>query len=79
MTFIIHDLYEPDIDRFINDDSDRYGRVIRSASDEDPTFDLEISVRTVAVDDKHIIIEYPNGNTTVVPISSDNYHYLEIQ
>ena len=78
MNILIRNLYEPSLDKFINQDSDRYAHIDRYADDTDDTLDLYINMRTIAVDENHIIIEYPNGNTTVIEISEDDYSKIEV-
>lgn len=78
MDLTIYDLIESAVDKFINQDSDFYAHVIRKPSRFNQTIDLLISVRTVAIDDNHIIIEYPNGAVTAINIPSCNYHKIEV-
>ena len=77
MDMTIFDLHEDMIDRFISQDTDLYSRVIRQATNLDPTLDLLIHIRTFAVDNNHIIIEFPNGNVLAVDISASHYHKIE--
>lgn len=78
MDLTIYDLIESAVDKFINQDSDIYARIIRKPSKHDMTVDLLINVRTVAIDDSHIIIEYPNGAVAAINIPSCNYLKIEV-
>ena len=78
MDLTIYDLIESAIDKFINQDSDIYAHIIRKPSKFEQTVDLLITVRTVAIDDNHIIIEYPKGAVAAINIQSCNYHKVEV-
>ena len=78
MEIIITDLLENQVDKFINQDTDIYGKVIRSATENNRTVDLVIKVKTFAVDNNHMILEYPNTNIVAVAISSCMYHKIEV-
>lgn len=78
MDITIYDLSEEVLDRFINQDTDRYGRVVRRASEFNKTVDLLINVKAFSVNEEHIFIEFPNGNSLLVPISSNYYHKIEV-
>ena len=78
MEIIITDLLESEIDKFINQDADLYGKVIRSATENNHTVDLVVKVKTFAVDSNHMILEYPNTNIVAIPISSCMYHKIEV-
>jgi hypothetical protein len=78
MDLTIYDLIESAVDKFINQDSDIYARIVREPSTFDQTVDLLINVRTVAIDDNHIIIEYPNGAVAAINIPSCNYLKIEV-
>lgn len=78
MDITIYDLLEKEIDKFINQDGDLYSRVIRKATDLNPTVDLQISVRTFAVDSNYLIIEYPNSSVVAIKLLSCNYHKIEV-
>lgn len=79
MQLWIFDLDEHDIDKFISQDTDRYARILRPATDQDPTVDLIIQVRTFAVDDNHLIFEFPNNGILAVQVPSFHYHKIEVQ
>ena len=78
MEIIITDLLENQIDKFINQDTDVYGKVIRSATENNHTVDLVVKVKTFAVDSNHMILEYPNTNVVAISISSCMYHKIEV-
>lgn len=87
MDITIYDLLESEVDKLITQDSDMYGRSLRPAQSmkspfpEDRvshTVDLLFDVTAVAVDDHHLIMEFPNGNILVVPLESYNYHKIEV-
>lgn len=87
MDITIYDLIESEVDKLITQDSDIYGRSIRPGqSMESPfpedrvshTVDLLFNVTAVAVDDHHLIMEFPNGNILAVPLDSYNYHKIEV-
>lgn len=78
MDLTIYDLIESAVDKFINQDSDIYARIVRKPSTFGQTVDLLISVRTVAIDDSHIVIEYPNGAVAAINIPSCNYLKIEV-
>ena len=78
MEIIIHSLIESAIDTLICDDIDRYASLDRCATDEDNTVDLRVRVRTVAIDDSHIIFEFPNGSVLAVNLPSTHYHKIEV-
>ena len=71
-------LDEKMIDKFNCQESDVYARIIRPAVSYDPTVDLLIKVRTVAVDSNKIIIEFPNGAGLVVNVPNFHYHKIEV-
>lgn len=73
MDLTIYNLIESSVDKFINQDSDIYARIVREPSKFEPTVDILMSVRTVAIDDSHVIIEYPNGAVAAINIPSCNY------
>ena len=78
LDLFIYDLDETVINRFINQDSDRYGRITRQATDGNKTVDMIINVKTVAIDARHLIIEYPNGAVCAINLPSSHYHKMEI-
>lgn len=78
MEIIITDLLEREIDKFINQDTDLYGKVTRSATENNHTVDLVVKVKTFAVDNNHMILEYPNTNIVAISISSCMYHKIEV-
>lgn len=78
MEIIIKSLDVNSVDSFVCQDSDLYARIIRPESEIDPTVDLMIQIRTVAVDAEHIIIEFPNGSVFAVNIPSFHYHMIEV-
>ena len=78
MEIIITDLLENEIDKFINQDTDLYGKVIRSATENNHTVDLVVKVKTFAVDNNHMILEYPNTSIVAISISSCMYHKIEV-
>lgn len=78
MEIIITDLLENEIDKFINQDTDLYGKVTRSATENNRTVDLVVKVKTFAVDNNHMILEYPNTNIVAISISSCMYHKIEV-
>lgn len=78
MDLRIIELIESAVDKFINQDSDLYAHIDRKATSLNPTVDLTISVRTVAVDSNNIIIEYPNGNYVAINLPSCNYLKIEV-
>lgn len=78
MDITIYDLSEEVIDRFITQDTDRYGRIIRRASEFNKTVDLLINVKAFSVNEEHIFIEFPNGNQLLVPVQSNYYHKIEV-
>ena len=77
MDMTIYDLASCQLDKFINQDTDLYGRVVETYTHED-TVDLLINIKTVAVDDHHIIIEFPNNAICAIPVDSFNYHKIEV-
>lgn len=78
MDITIYDLIENAVDKFINPSSDLYGRIIREATDLEHTVDLQLTVRTFAVDSSHIIIEYPNDSVVAINIPSCEYLKIEV-
>lgn len=78
MDLRIIELIETAVDKFINQDSDIYAHIDREPGRYNPTVDMTISVRTVAVDSNHIIIEYPNGNVVAINLPSCNYLKIEV-
>ncbi len=78
MELWIFDLDEHDIDKFISQDTDRYARILRPATDKDPTVDLIIKVKTFAVDSEHLIFEFPNNGILAVQVPSFHYHKIEV-
>lgn len=79
MQLWIFDLDEHDIDKFISQDTDRYARILRPATDQNPTVDLIVQVRTFAVDYNHLIFEFPNNGILAVQVPSFHYHKIEVQ
>lgn len=78
MDMIIYDLDANLVDLFINASGDIYSRIIREASEFDNTVDMQISVKCFAIDDRNIIIEYPNGAGVHIKIPSNHYHKIEV-
>lgn len=74
----IYDLIESAVDKFIDQDGDVYGRIIRPATDLNHTVDLLLTVRTFAVDENNLIIEYPNNCVVAIKLPSCNYHKIEV-
>ena len=77
MDMTIYDLAETQLDKFINQDTDIYGRVVADHSLEH-TVDILFNIRTVAVDEHHIIIEFPNNCVVAISCDSYNYHKIEV-
>lgn len=77
MDMTIYDLAENQIDKFINQDTDLYGRVV-STHPLEHTVDILVNIKTVAVDGHYIIIEFPNNNICAIPVDSYNYHKIEV-
>ena len=78
MDMEIKDLAVNMIDRFINQDTDRYGRVTRKESQFNNTVDLLFNIKTVAIDDNYIIMEFPNNSVCAINCQSFNYHKIEV-
>lgn len=78
MDITIHDLYEPVLDNFINQDTDRYGRVTRKATEHNHTVDLLINVTGICINDDGISLRYPNENIAFIPCKSENYLKIEV-
>ena len=78
MEIIINSLNDKIIDNFICQETDRYARIIRRSTDEDPTVDLLIKVRTVAVTPEAIVLDFPNGSLFSVNCPSIHYHKIEV-
>lgn len=77
MDITIYDLLVEDIDSFISSDTDRWGRVTRKETDNNPTVDLLINVKGITVTENAIAITFPDDNIMFVKISSN--HYLKIE
>lgn len=77
MDITIYDLLVDDVDKFINQDTDRFGRVTRKSTDTDRTVDLLINVKGITVSENAIAMTFPNGNIAFVdcPLA----HYLKIE
>lgn len=78
MDIFIYDLDLNSVDKITNDDTDRFGRITRKETELNHTVDMLINVRTVAIDDNYIVVEYPNGNAGVFNIPSFHYHKIEV-
>lgn len=78
MQIIINSLDYKVIDRLICQDSDMYARIIRPDSEEDPTVDVAIHIKTFAVDSEHLIIEFPNNSVLAINLPSFHYHTIEV-
>lgn len=78
MDMIIYDLDVKLVDLFINPSGDLYSRIIRKETEYDSTVDIQITVKCIAVDDRNIIIEYPNGVGIHIKIPSNHYHKIEV-
>lgn len=79
MEIIIDSLDETVIYQFTVGDLDRYMRIIRPATKEDPTVDLCIShLRTVAVTSEAIVLDFTNGNILSVNVPNFRYHRIEV-
>lgn len=78
MDVIIYDLDVNSVDLFINPSGDLYSRIVREANEFDNTVDMQISIKCIAVDDRNIIIEYPNGAGIHIRIPSNHYHKIEV-
>ncbi len=79
MEIIIDSLDETVIDQFAVGDLDRYMRIIRPATKEDPTVDLCINhLRTVAVTPEAIVLDFANGNILSVNVPNFRYHMIEV-
>lgn len=74
----IYDLIESAVDKFIGQDGDIYGRIIRPVSKFNNTVDLQLTVRTFVVDGNNLIIEYPNNCLVAIKLPSCNYHKIEV-
>lgn len=74
----IYDLIESAVDKFIDQDGDIYGRIIRPISEFEKTVDLQLTVRTFAVDGNNLIIEYPNNAVVAIKLPSCNYLKIEV-
>ena len=78
MDIIIYDLDVNSVDLFINPSVDVYSRIVRPANEFDNTVDMQISIKCIAVDERNIIIEYPNGAGVHIRIPSNHYHKIEV-
>lgn len=78
MDMLIYDLDVNLVDLFINPSADIYARIIRKESKYNNTVDIQISVKCIAIDDRNIIIEYPNGAGVHIKIPSNHYHKIEV-
>lgn len=78
MDIIIYDLDVNSVDLFINPSGDVYSRIVRPANEFDNTVDMQISIKCIAVDERNIIIEYPNGAGVHIRIPSNHYHKIEV-
>lgn len=78
MDMIIYDLDVNLVDLFINPSGDEYSRVVREPNEFNNTVDMQISIKCIAVDDRNIIIEYPNGAGVHIRIPSNHYHKIEV-
>lgn len=78
MDMIIYDLDVNLVDLFINPSADIYARIIRKESKFNNTVDVQITVKCIAVDDRNIIIEFPNGCGVHIRIPSNHYHKIEV-
>ncbi len=78
MDMVIYDLDVNLVDLFINPSGDIYSRIIRKANEFDNTVDMQISVKCFAIDNRNIIIEYPNGAGVHIKIPSNHYHKIEV-
>lgn len=78
MDMIIYDLDVNLVDLFINPSADIYSRIIRKESKFNNTVDVQITIKCIAVDDRNIIIEYPNGAGVHIKIPSSHYHKIEV-
>lgn len=78
MDITFYDLIETAVDKFINQDADLYGRIIRKATDLNHTVDLQLTVRTFAVDSNNVIIEFPNNSVVAINLPSCDYLKVEV-
>lgn len=76
MRLFVRDLIVEDVDRFINQDSDRFGEC--NYRDESETVDVCIQVKSVNITDFTIVILYPNNNWTTISIPSEHYFKIEV-
>lgn len=77
MHITIHDLSIEELDKFICQDTDIYAHSIQNPS-APGLVDLRIAIQTIAVDDSHIILEFPNDAVLVVEILNDSYTSIEV-
>ena len=79
MEIIINSLDETVIDQFTVGDLDRHMRIIRPATEEDPTVDLYINrLRTFAVTPEAIVLDFATGEILSVNVPNFRYHKIEV-
>ena len=83
MQIIIKDFPGKEIDKLISYDMDLYTRSVSVSvpSSIDPSLsllDITVSVRSFYVDDKTILLLFPNGNCQSFAISSAFYSSIEV-
>lgn len=79
MEIIINSLDETVVDEFAHGDLDRFVRIIRPATEEDPTVDVCINrLRTIAVTPEAIVLDLANDTIISVNIPSFRYHKIEV-
>lgn len=66
------------IDKLTTQDMDIYSRVIRKATDYDPTCDLLINLAGLTVTEHHMLFTFPNGNQFFIEVPSNYYHKIEV-
>lgn len=77
MDIAIHNLSIEELDKFICQETDIYAYSIQNPS-APGLVDLRIAIKTIAVDDNHIILEFPNDAVLVVEISNNSYTSIEV-
>ena len=77
MDITIYDLIVDMVDEFINQDTDRFGRITRKETEYDRTVDLLINVKGVTITENSLAITFPNNNIAFIQCPST--HYLKIE
>ena len=78
MDISIHDLYAPSAETLFSYEVEQYAHIVRRPSHYNDTFDIDLTVTDFSVNSSGLSFRIPSGVVVFVPISSDNYHKIEV-